>query len=251
MGRQARFFFSAAVFLAAYLFSAERAAAKPEPQKHTIAVAGADRVYYLFVPEKIASPAPLVVLLHGSGRDGMSQIEAWKELAEKEGIILVAPDSANSRQWSFTADGPEFLHNLVESVRASCPVDPKRMYLFGHSAGATFALYMGTVESRYFAAVGVHAGAMKHEFHPIVERASRKLPVSIWIGTKDPYFSLELVRATRDALNERGFQAEVHEMEGHDHDFYAVAKDLTPRIWDYLRKNALAAPPEWQDSTTK
>jgi poly(3-hydroxybutyrate) depolymerase len=120
------------------------AAAKSERQ--TLTSEGTERIYYTFVPERLASaekaaaPAPLLLLLHGSGRDGMSQINKWKELAEKEGFILAAPDSANSREWSMNTDGPELLHQVVEAVRAKNSVDGKRIYLFGHSAGAVFAL---------------------------------------------------------------------------------------------------------------
>ena len=101
----------------------------------------------------------------------MSQIDEWKALAEKEGIILVAPDSANSREWSMNIDGPEFLHDIVEAVRAKHSIDGARLYIFGHSAGAVFALYMGVMESRYFAAVGVHAGAMGEDFYPYLDLA--------------------------------------------------------------------------------
>jgi len=104
----------------------------------------------------------------------MSQIDEWKTLAEKEGIILAAPDSANSRECSMNTDGPEFLHDVVEAVRAKNSIDGKRIYIFGHSAGAVFALYMGVMESRYFAAAGVHAGAMGKDFYLI----------SIWQNAK-------------------------------------------------------------------
>jgi len=83
----------ALLFLLAVCSAAAFAATKPE--KQTITSLGAERIYYTFVPEKLTAPAPLLLLLHGSGRDGMSQIDEWKALAEKEGIILVAPDSAN------------------------------------------------------------------------------------------------------------------------------------------------------------
>jgi len=119
---------------------------KSKPQKMSVSVDGKDRTYYVLTPENLTSPAPLLLLLHGSGRDGMSQIDAWKNLAEKEGVILVAPDSANSREWAFPADGPDFLHDVVEAVRAKYPVDGKRLYLFGHSAGAVFGLYNGIMD---------------------------------------------------------------------------------------------------------
>ena len=37
------------------------------------------------------------------------------------------------------------------------------MYLFGHSAGAGQALYLSLLESEYFAATAVHAGALRTE----------------------------------------------------------------------------------------
>jgi len=220
------------------------AAAKPE--KQTITSLGAERTYYTFVPEKLTAPAPLLLLLHGSGRDGMSQINEWKDLAEKEGLILAAPDSANSREWSMNVDGPEFLHDVVEAVRAKHSVDGTRLYIFGHSAGAVFALYMGVMESKYFAAAGVHAGALGEDFYPYLDLAKRKIPITIWVGTDDPYFKPMLVKATQAELKKHGFDASVVELKGHDHNYYAVSKDLNPRIWDFFRGNKLDEEASWQ-----
>jgi poly(3-hydroxybutyrate) depolymerase len=231
-------------FLLALFSAAASAAAKPE--KQTFTFEGKERVYYSFAPEKLAAPAPLLLLLHGSGRDGMSQINEWKDLAEKEGLVLAAPDSANSRQWSMNVDGPEFLHQVVEAVRAKNSIDGKRIYIFGHSAGAVFALYMAVMESKYFAAAGVHAGAMGEDFYPYLDLAQRKVPIAIWVGTEDPYFSLALVKGTQAELNKHGFQAQVVEMKGHDHNYYAVSKELNPRVLAFLREHQLEADPAWQ-----
>jgi poly(3-hydroxybutyrate) depolymerase len=234
----------ALLFLLALSSTATFAAAKPE--KQTITSMGAERTYYTFVPEKLTAPAPLLLLLHGSGRDGMSQIDEWKALAEKAGIILVAPDSANSSEWSMNTDGPEFLHDVVEAVRAKHSVDGTRLYIFGHSAGAVFALYMAVMESKYFAAAGVHAGAMGEDFYPYLELAKRKIPITIWVGTEDPYFKLTLVKATQAELNKHDFDAKVVEMKGHDHNYYGVSKDLNPKVWDFLRSNKLDGEASWQ-----
>jgi predicted esterase len=217
-----------------------------KPQKQTLTSDGKERVYYTVVPENLTAPAPLLLLLHGSGRDGMSQINEWKAVAEKQGLILAAPDSANSREWSMNTDGPEFLHEVVEAVRAKNSVDPRRIYLFGHSAGAVFALYMGVMESKYFAAVGVHAGALREDFYPYLDLAKRKIPITIWIGDKDQFFSMDSVKATQTELNKHGFNAQVVTMKGHDHDYYGVSKDLNPKIWDFLSANKLEDDPSWQ-----
>jgi poly(3-hydroxybutyrate) depolymerase len=222
------------------------AATKPKSQKQSITSDGKERTYYLLVPDNIAEPRPLIVLLHGSGHIGTSQIDEWKDLAAKEGIILVAPDSADRSRWSSPVDGPDFLHDVVEAVKARYPVNAKRVYLFGHSAGAIFGLYMAVMESEYFAAVGVHAGALQEDSYRFMENAPRKTPIAIWVGTRDAFFSLDVVRGTRDALIARGFQAELHEMGGHDHNYYAVSRDVNKAVWDFFRVNELATDPKWQ-----
>jgi poly(3-hydroxybutyrate) depolymerase len=222
------------------------ASAAAKAEKQTLTSAGKERIYYTFVPEKLTAPTPLLLLLHGSGRDGMSQINEWKDLAAKEGLILAAPDSANSREWSMNTDGPEFLHEVVEAVRAKNSVDGKRIYIFGHSAGAVFALYMAVMESKYFAAAGVHAGAMGEDFYPYLDLAQRKVPITMWVGTDDPYFSLALVKGTQGELNKHGFQAQVVEIKGHDHNYYAVSKDLNPKILEFFRSTKLEADAAWQ-----
>ncbi|HEV3041220.1 MAG TPA: alpha/beta hydrolase-fold protein [Candidatus Angelobacter sp.] len=225
--------------------------AKSDAQKLSITSQGKARTYYLFVPDGGSGSKPLILLLHGSGRNGMSLIDPWKGLAEKEGIILVAPDSLNSQEWAFPVDGPNFLHEVVEAVRAKYPVDAKRIYLFGHSAGAVFSLYMGIAESKYFAAVAVHAGALRDNADQYMEHAERKTPIAIWVGNKDPFFSLQDVHATRDSLAAHGFQPKVTEMPGHDHNYYGVAGDINKTIWDFLRAQQLEDDPEWEDYKTR
>ncbi|HYX53898.1 MAG TPA: PHB depolymerase family esterase [Candidatus Limnocylindrales bacterium] len=233
------------IFLLTFTSAAALATAKPE--KQSLVFEGTERAYYVSVPEKLTLPAPLLVLLHGSGRDGMSQIEQWQALAEKEGLVLVAPNSLNSREWSMGVDGPGFLHKIVEAVLGKYSIDGRRIYLFGHSAGAVFALYMGVMESQYFASVAVHAGALGEDFYPYLDLAKRKLPIAIWVGTEDPYFSVAMVHKTQSELKNHGFDTQVFEMKGHNHDYYAVAKELNPAIWKFLSSSRLDAEAKWQE----
>jgi len=52
------------LFLLACSSTIFMAAAKAE--KQTLTSQGTSRTYYTFVPEKLATPAPLLLLLHGS-----------------------------------------------------------------------------------------------------------------------------------------------------------------------------------------
>jgi poly(3-hydroxybutyrate) depolymerase len=239
--------------LALLLIIAGGASAKDLIVKNTVASEGKNRSYYLFVPESVnrAKPAPLLVLLHGSGRNGRTLIEHWQKLAEREGIILAGPDARNSAGWAIPEDGPKFLHDLVEELKSKQPVDPRRVYLFGHSAGAVFGLFMSALESEYFAASAVSAGSIKKDNYPLLDTAERKVPVAIFVGTKDPLFPVAEVRKTRDAFAERGFPAELTEVSGLDHNYYSRSAEINAQAWEFLKKHQLATDQKYKEHQFK
>lgn len=216
-------------------------------RRQTIIFRGRHRSFYVFVPDNSNEDvsAPLLILFHGSGHNGASLAEPWRRLASREKFVLVAPDSENSVDWSPQNDPPELIRDIVDAVRRQTKIDPRRVYLFGHSAGAVYALYLSLFESNYFAAVAVHAGALMGNDENVIQNASRKIPIAIWIGTKDQYFSLSVVRNTRDELERRGFPVHVTEMPGVDHNYYGHSNEVNEEAWSFLIKQSLLSPPTW------
>ena len=222
----------------------------PEPgaesQKKTLSFGGESRPYYMFTPSGLAAPAPVLLLLHGSGQDGKSLINLWQGLAQTEGIILVAPDSSDPADWDYRKDSPDFLHAVLGEVESAYAVDTQRVYLFGYSTGAVYALYLSTVESEYFAATATYEGSLPAGNFKFIASAQRKIPISIWVGTDDTSFPLPQVRATRDAFNARGFTAELHEISGHNQNYDAIAGEVNGAAWQFLRTNKLGRDPDFQ-----
>lgn len=223
--------------------------AKDDITKELIKSNGKTRAYYLYVPSTLAAgaQAPLIVTLHGSGRNGITLVEKWKDYAKKEGIILVGPDASNSQGWSAPHDGPDFLRDLVEELKTKHPVNPRRVYLFGHSAGACFAIHMSLMESQYFAAAAIHAGALrsKREFE-LIELPKRKIPFSIQVGDSDAFFPVKEVRATSNALQEAGFPVDMIEIKNHDHNYYGSSAKFNQTAWEFLKKHELPEDPLYQ-----
>lgn len=220
-----------------------------EVVKETFGSGGQTRTYYVFIPDAVTekAPVPLIVLLHGSGRNGKTQTDRWEPLARKEGFIIAAPDSLTPEAWRIPEDGPDFLYDLVELLTAQHEeIDRRRIYLFGHSAGAIHGLTMGLLESEYFAAVGVHAGALGPGLEQAMDGATRKIPMAIWVGTNDSFFPLAAVRATRDTLNGRGFNTQLTEIRNHTHDYYSRAGEINKSVWEFLQKARLDADPRYQ-----
>ena len=140
-----------------------------------------------------------------------------------------------------------FLHDLVESIKAKYPINAKRVYLFGHSGGAIFALLMTLYESEYFAATAIHAGALQPEATVLIDLAKRKTPIQIQVGTVDELFPLKSVRATRDLLNTRGFSVQLIELPGHNHWYYDLAPKINQAAWEFLKTQALSGEPRFEE----
>lgn len=224
---------------------------KSQITKQTIEFGGKKRAYYLYVPEKVAPKPPLILTLHGSGRDGSSLVEKWKDIADKEGFILAGPNSINPARWSSTDDSEDFLRELVQQLISQYSIDPKKVFLFGHSAGAVYALNLSMSQSEYFAATAIHAGSWRSsEELNIVRLAKRKTPIAIFVGDVDQYFPLDSVKKTEELLKSNQFPIEVTVMKGHDHWYYDLAKDINRNAWAFLKQHSLTTEPKFTQYTT-
>ena len=206
--------------------------------RFTFDYAGKTRTYYSYAPDG-EGPLPLVLLLHGSGRNGKIMVDAWKKLASRERFIVAAPDSYDSSNWSIQMDPPEFLHAVVQQVKAKHPIDENRIYLFGHSAGACHALLLAVLDSHFFAAVALHAGALVPENYHLFDYADRRTPIAIWVGSQDGFFPLDIVTATKREFESHGFHVELTVIPGHDHNYDEISDQVNSKAWSFLKKTRL------------
>jgi polyhydroxybutyrate depolymerase len=135
-----------------------------------------DRPYNVFVPSgyDAATPAPLVILLHGYGASGDLQ-ELYFKLqpeAEARGFLYVHPDGSvdllNQQFWNGTdaccdatqaVDDSGYLTHIIDEVSAGYNVDQKRIYLVGHSNGGFMSYRMACDHADRIAAIVSLAGA--------------------------------------------------------------------------------------------
>jgi predicted esterase len=166
----------------------------------------------------------------------MSLIDEWKKLAGREGIILLAPNAADERGWNSVLDSQTFLSQIIGDVSRKANIDQKRLYIFGHSAGACYALGLALDAPEYYAAIAIHAGAITVD--SVVDQG-RRTPISIQVGTNDAYFPVEMVRETRDAFQTAGFPIELVEIKGHTHWYYDSSKKINSHAWQFLSSHRL------------
>ena len=192
--------------------------------------------YLFYAPEK-AGPLPAILLLHGAGDSPGPMLRAWVGLAKKEGIALIAPELP--RKAEFEEIAPRVFRCVAEDAKRLGSLDTARLYVFGNSMGGYLAYDAAMFDSEYFAAVAVHAMGIAPEYDGILQKASRKTPLAIYIGDRDPLVSLASVRRTRDLLEQNGFSVHYVELKGHDHNYYYVAEKVNADVWAFFREKRL------------
>lgn len=222
------------VMLLCALVPAIPVSAKEKITKQSFDFSGHARVIYMVVPDK-PGPMPVVVLLDGSGRNGEVMAQAWKDLAGREGFIIAAPDAYGSAGWGSLVDPPEFFRAVVDQVKTIHPIDESRIYLFGHSAGAAYALFLAIMDSDLFAATAVHAGALQANPEGLFDQADRKMPIAIWVGDRDPFFPVDAVESTRRLYAANGYDIKVNLIPNHDHNYYVISDQVNAKAWEFLK----------------
>ena len=215
-------------------------AAQGSPESHWVRCGDSTYRYMLHVPPH-NGPAPALVLLHGAGDVPEAMIEVWRDLADHDGIVLVAP--ALPRVAAFEGVAPAVFRCVVDQAARLTQIDPRRVYLFGHSMGGYLAYDAALLESRYFAAAAIHGMALDPAYAWIIGKAVRKTPIVIFAGERDPYATPAAVQWTRDTLQANGFPVRLVELPGRGHNDYGpFAASINADAWKFLSAQTLSGP---------
>src|SRR3984893_4441354 len=131
--------------------------------------------YRLYLPSGSSrrDSLPLIVMLHGCRQDSLSFAEGTRmnALAEEARCAVLYPEQSKHsnplRCWnwfdpaSLSGQGEAALiARLIDQVKERRPIDPRRVYVVGMSAGGAIACILAVRHSRLFAACVIHSGMM-------------------------------------------------------------------------------------------
>jgi poly(3-hydroxybutyrate) depolymerase len=139
---------------------------------------GGDRATFVTLPVGYSRnvPAPLLIDLHGYMSTSLNHEKFAKMdvAAQERGVIYAAPDGLPDSQgyqfWNASkaccnfnnnpVDDAAFIQSLIDEISSKASVDPKRIFVFGHSNGHFMSYKFACTHPETVAAIAGLAGAM-------------------------------------------------------------------------------------------
>ncbi|MEP5761410.1 MAG: dienelactone hydrolase family protein [Litoreibacter sp.] len=190
------------------------------------------RRWYSYHTKNTFRTHPVVFLFHGSGRNGLSMIDMWRRVADREGLFLIALDGDQLR-WPMQDVAPTILHDILSEAETITRLDLDQVYLFGHSNGARYAQILNNLTEGPWRATAVHAGFNGLAAAIIPENPK---PIRFYLGNRDHIFSLDTLRDIANGLAERGHQVDIQIIPDHNHWFYVAGPAIAADAWAWLKR---------------
>lgn len=143
-----------------------------------IKIDGEERRYQVFTPPAFQDieHLPLYIVLHGGrGRaEKIAKKTLFNEWAQRNGFIVVYPQ-AKGRAWNAgmcchnmagrkgvqSPDDVKFIEAIIDEAMSSYQIDPRRVYIVGHSNGGMMAYRAGCEISDKIRGIAVVSGTIK------------------------------------------------------------------------------------------
>ena len=197
--------------------------------------------YALFVPSGYdpERPAPLLVSLHGAGRqyDWLMNYAGLLDQAEHHGYVVVTPLGYTRRGgYGYRGDSEQDrraeqdVMNVFRLVKDELAIDESRIYLWGHSMGGAGTYHLASRHPGIWAGLAaVAGGSMTADY--VDAEAIRHLPFLVIQGSEDRVVPAARARESVAKMRELGMQHLYIEIPGGDHSLF-ISRD--PEVVGHL-----------------
>jgi poly(3-hydroxybutyrate) depolymerase len=201
--------------------------------------------YALFVPSGYdpSTPSPLMVSLHGAGRqfDWLMNYAGFLDLADQHGYVVVTPLGYTRRGgYGYRGDSEQDrraeqdVMNVFELVTKELNIDENRIYLWGHSMGGAGTYYIASRHPEIWAGLAAVAGGRMSADY-VDEQAIRHIPFLVIQGSDDQTVPAAGSRASVARMRELGMQHLYVEIPGGDHSlFISRNPDVVEHLFSFF-----------------
>jgi predicted esterase len=117
---------------------------------------------HVFVPRTYVEtrPTPLILSFHGTGGNGASALPGWRDVAEENGMLLLAPSEAGKNEgYAWDERERDSVLAALRWMRRHYDVDENRIYATGFSRGGHLTWDLALRHPGIFAAIAPMCGS--------------------------------------------------------------------------------------------
>jgi len=222
-----------------------------EKARQALAERVAKPVWKTHIPKghDAAKPCGLIVALHAEMSNPADMIAAWAPVADKMGMIVVAPEAPQRLdegrcQWTASSDSEKLVSAVLDAVRKEYKIDDARTVLTGFSDGGWMTFRMAADKPGAFRGLIPVAGHTANISASAFKRDSLKdVRAFIMIGGREPAAALSGNRTVRRMLESAGATVTLETYPGVGHEFPKERdKELTRALEWVLGSEKPASP---------
>lgn len=183
------------------------------------------------IPPKLEDKksVPVVVALHGMGGSENLYFDGYgngivPRLAAERGWLVVAPRAGGGLGAGPAPDVPAILDELAKRY----PIDPKRVYLVGHSMGAAHAVELAQRNPGRYSAVAALGGGGR------LTKPEALKGVRFFVGCGKEDFALPTATALHKGLTAAGASATLKEYEDVEH--LLIVRQAAADVFNFFEK---------------
>jgi predicted peptidase len=198
--------------------------------------------FRVYVPKSYNADRPmsLIVALHGATGDESTYMDRYLEpktraklfqkLGEERGYILATPNGRGAFGM-YEGDGEKDVLEVLKRVKEVFAVNPKEVFLTGHSMGASGTWMLGFKHHEQFAALAPVAGGRPADVTADLLKEAPDMPVLFSTGAKDVLATPEAMKTIADLAKKelKNFKA----VEYPD-DHFVIGVSSMPAIFDFF-----------------
>lgn len=209
---------------------------------------GEERRYYTLIEPDSLQPGTRYALLIGF-HGNRSQVKSWlydyaafEPFVTLRNFILVYPQAP--LRWVAKSGDRDllFFDALVAEMEKQFPIDPSRVYVFGHSNGGGFATYLLHARPNIVAAVATHSGIYPPDYDHLPP-PEHKAPLFVIWGEKDEISPADskAVQSCLSAFRTEGFPVETLVLPDWGHSWGGETHRVEEKIISFFFRHQLPA----------
>jgi serine protease Do len=140
----------------------------------------------VYVPLSVAAgrPAGLLLWIHPPGEaDADSVIGDWREICDRDGLVLVVPTAAEASRWERTE--LEYLGRLTKHALSEFEIDPRRVVVYGERGGGAMAWLLGLAGREVFRGVATSAAPLPRQIRVPANEPGQRLAIFAGVPNAD------------------------------------------------------------------